>query len=160
ARTCGIRVAEFNSIDLNIPRDSPCHAGIDPLPLLEDADLGLLLDTDVPFVPHSKRAREMKWGQIDVDPLKSDFPMWGFATDMRVQGNSAIILQQVLDAVETRADAVWRKRVAARIESWGAAREAADKRCATASGNKGVSGALNAAFVFATLSGKLSQDDV
>ena len=58
-------------------------------PLLEDADLGLLLDTDVPFVPHSKRAREMKWVQIDIDPLKSDFPMWGFATDMRVQGDSA-----------------------------------------------------------------------
>ena len=34
------------------------------------------------------------------------------------------------------------------------------KRRATASANKGVSGALNPAFVFATLSGKLSQDDV
>src|SRR3954470_16435564 len=51
ARTCGIRVAEFNSIDLNIPQDSPCFAGFDPAPLLEDADLALLLDTDVPFVP-------------------------------------------------------------------------------------------------------------
>jgi acetolactate synthase I/II/III large subunit len=27
ARTCGIRVAEFNSIDLNLPQDSPCFAG-------------------------------------------------------------------------------------------------------------------------------------
>ena len=35
ARACGIRVAEFNSIDLNIPQDSPCFAGSDPLPLLE-----------------------------------------------------------------------------------------------------------------------------
>ena len=160
ARTCGIRVAEFNAIDLNIPQDSPCHAGIDPTPLLEDADLGLLLDTDVPFVPHSKRAREMKWVQIDVDPLKSDFPMWGFATDMRVQGDSAVVLQQVLDAVEARADDGFRKRVAARIESWSAAREVSVKRRAAASGNKGVSGALNTAFVFATLSGKLAPDDV
>src|SRR5580692_1937497 len=59
ARACGIRVAEFNAIDLNIPQDSPCHFGGGPLPLLENADLGLLLDTDVPFVPQSKRAREM-----------------------------------------------------------------------------------------------------
>src|SRR3984893_13910149 len=51
ARATGIRVAEFNSIDLNIPQDSPCYAGADPLPLLEAADLGLLLDCDVPFVP-------------------------------------------------------------------------------------------------------------
>ncbi|MGH6738086.1 MAG: thiamine pyrophosphate-dependent enzyme, partial [Bradyrhizobium sp.] len=152
--------AEFSAIDLNIPQDSPCYAGIDPLALLEHADLGLLLDTDVPFVPHSKRARDMKWIQIDVDPLKADFPMWGFATDLRIQGDSAIVLQQVLNAVVARADDTYRKRVAARIESWKDARETLAKRRAAANGNKGVSGALNPAFVFATLSNKLSQDDV
>jgi acetolactate synthase-1/2/3 large subunit len=160
ARACGIRVVEFSSIDLNLPHDSPCHAGFDPLPLLEQADLGLLLDTDVPFVPHSKRARDMKWIQIDLDPLKSDFPMWGFATDMRVQGDSSVILRQVLEAVEAHADDSYRKKVTARIESWSAAREAATKRRAAACANKGVSGALNPAFVAATLSNKLAQDDV
>jgi acetolactate synthase-1/2/3 large subunit len=161
ARACGIRIAEFNSIDLNIPQDSPCYAGIDPLPLLEGADLGLLLDSDVPFVPQStKRANAMKWIQIDVDPLKSDFPMWGFPTDMRVRGDCAIVLQQVLEAVEARADDTYRKRVAMRIASWSGAREVAAQRRAAASANKGASGALNPAFVFATLSGKLSQADV
>src|SRR3982074_318403 len=161
ARTCGIRVAEFNSIDLNISQDSPCFAGFDPLPLLETADLGLLLDSDVPFIPqYARRAGAVKWIHIDVDPLKSDFPMWGFPTDMRIQGDCAIVLQQVLDAVEARADDAYRKRVADRIASWGGAREAAAKRSATASANKGVSGALNPAFVFATLGAKLSPDDV
>ena len=161
ARTCGIRVAEFNSIDLNIPQDSPCYAGGDPLPLLEDADLGLLLDSDVPFVPQStRRANAMKWIQIDLDPLKSDFPMWGFPTDMRVQGDTAIILQQVLEVVEKRADDGWRERVKARIAGWSDAREQATSRRAAASASKGVSGALNPAFVFATLGGKISQDDV
>jgi acetolactate synthase-1/2/3 large subunit len=160
ARACGIRVAEFNAIDLNIPQDSPCYAGGDPLALLEHADLGLLLDTDVPFVPQSKRALDMKWIQVDIDPLKTDFPMWGFATDMRVQGDSSIILQQVLEAVEKRADDAYRKRIAARIESWNGACETSAKRRADAGANRGVSGALNPAFVFATLSAKLSQDDV
>jgi acetolactate synthase-1/2/3 large subunit len=161
ARLCGIRVAEFNSIDLNMPQDSPCFAGFDPLPLIESADLGLLLDSDVPFVPQfAKRAGAIKWIQIDIDPLKSDFPMWGFATDMRVQGDCAIVLQQVLDAVEARADDAWGCRVAERIASWSGAREQMTKRRAVASANKGVSGALNPAFVFATLSAKLSQDDV
>jgi acetolactate synthase-1/2/3 large subunit len=161
ARICGIRVAEFNSIDLNIPQDSPCFAGSDPLPLLEHADLGLILDSDVPFVPqYAKRANAIKWIQIDIDPLKADFPMWGFATDMRVQGDCAIVLQQVLDVVETRADDAFRRRVADRIAGWGTAREAASKRRSTASANQGVSGALNPAFVFATLSAKLSQDDL
>jgi acetolactate synthase I/II/III large subunit len=161
ARSCGIRVAEFNSIDLNIPQDSPCFAGSDPLPLLDHADLGLLLDSDVPFVPqYAKRANAMKWIQIDIDALKSDFPMWGFPTDMRIQGDCAVILQQVLDVVEARADDAYRRRVSERIASWTSAREASAKRRAAASTSKGVAGALNPAFVFATLSGKLSQDDV
>jgi acetolactate synthase-1/2/3 large subunit len=161
ARICGIRVAEFNSIDLNIPQDSPCFAGIDALPLLEAADLGLLLDTDVPFIPQAaKRTEAMKWIQIDIDPLKADFPMWGFATDMRIQGDCAVVLQQVLDAVEARADDDYRRRVAARIASWSGANEARAKRCAAASANKGAAGALGPAFVFATLNAKLSQDDI
>ena len=160
ARACGIRVAEFNPIDLNISRDSPCFAGADPLPLLEQADLGLLLDSDVPFVPHSKRAGAIKWIQIDIDPLKSDFPMWGFATDMRIQGDCAVVLRQVAEAVEAHADDAYRHRVAERIASWSGAREALAKRRVIASANQGVSGALNPAFVLATLSGKLSQEDV
>ena len=121
ARTCGIRVAEFNSIDLNLPQDSPCFAGFDPLPLLEQADLGLLLDSDVPFIPqYAKGVEAIKWIQIDVDPLKSEFPMWGFPTDIRIQADCAYVLQQVLDVVETRADDRYRKRIAERIANWGA----------------------------------------
>jgi acetolactate synthase-1/2/3 large subunit len=161
AQTCGIRVAEFNSIDLNISQNSPCFAGFDPLPLLETADLGLLLDSDVPFIPkYAGRAGAIKWIQIDVDPLKSDFPMWGFPTDMRIQGDCAVVLQQVLDAVETRADDAWRGRAAARIAGWSRAREQLTRRRAAASENKGTSGALSPAFVFATLNSKLSQDDI
>jgi acetolactate synthase I/II/III large subunit len=161
ARACAIRVVEFNAIDLNIPQDSPCYAGIDPLPLLEQADLALLLDTDVPFIPQSmKRVAAIEWIQIDVDPLKSDFPMWGFPTDLRIQGDSAIILRQVLEAVEARADKAYRTRVAARIAGWSEIHEQAVTRRAAASANKGVSSALNPAFVFATLGRKLAQDDV
>ncbi len=36
--------------------------------------------------------------------------MWGFATDMRVQGDCATVLQQVLDIVEARADEVLSKK--------------------------------------------------
>ena len=161
ALACGIKVVEFNSIDLNISHASPCFAGFDPLPLFERADLGLLLDTDVPFIPQQARlASAIKWIQIDLDPLKSDFPMWGFPTDMRIQGDCATVLAQVLEAIEARADDEWRRRVAARIAGWSGGREAEAKRRAAASADKGVSGALNPAFLFATLNEKLSQDDI
>ena len=161
ARACGIRVAEFNSIALNIPQGSPCFAGFDPLPLLETADLGLVLDSDVPFIPQSaKRAAAIKWIQVDIDPLKSDFPMWGFPTDIRVQGDCTIVLQQVLDVVEARADDAYRRRIAERIASWSAGRNQAAQRRAAESAKQGVQSALNPAFVFATLNAKLSQDDI
>jgi acetolactate synthase-1/2/3 large subunit len=134
ALTCGIRVAEFNSIDLNISQASPCFAGFDPLPLLEQADLGLLLDCDVPFIPqYAKRADAIRWIQIDIDPLKSDFPMWGFPTDLRIQGDCATVLGQVLQAIEARADDTWRRRVEKRIASWSGDRERSAKRRAAAS---------------------------
>jgi acetolactate synthase I/II/III large subunit len=161
AELCGIQVAEFNSIDLNIPQTSPCFAGFDPAPLLEGADLGLLLDSDVPFVPqYAKRAGAIKWIQIDIDPLKADFPMWGFPTDMRIQADCGTVLRQVCEAIEARADDAFRGRVRDRIASWGGARETAAQRRAAARANKGVSGALNPAFLFATLNEKLSQDDI
>ena len=161
ALACGIRVAEFNSIDLNITQDSLCFAGFDPQALMDNADLGLLLDTDVPFVPqYAKRVEAIDWIQIDVDPLKSDFPMWGFPTDMRIQADCAMVLQQVLAVVESRADGAYRKRVADRIASWGVSRDARDKRRAAACAVKGSVGALAAPYVFSTLNDKLSQDDI
>jgi acetolactate synthase-1/2/3 large subunit len=161
ARTCGIRVAEFNSIDLNLPQDSPCFAGFDPLPLLAQADLGLLLDTDVPFVPqYARRVEAIRWIQIDIDPLKSDFPMWGFPTDIRIQADCATVLQQLLDVVEARADDRYRRRVADRMASWAPARDAAAKRRAAASADRGVSGALSPAYLFSVLNRKLSPRDI
>jgi acetolactate synthase-1/2/3 large subunit len=161
ARTCGIRVAEFNSIDLNMPQESPCFAGFDPLPLLDEADLGLLLDTDVPFVPqYAKRVEAISWIQIDIDPLKSDFPMWGFPTDIRIQADCATVLQQLLEVVEARADDKYRKRIAERIASWEPAHDAAAQRRVAACANMGVSGALSPAYLFCVLNRKLSPRDI
>ena len=116
ARECGIRVVEYNALDLCIPHDLPCFAGFDPVAAMEGADLGLLLDVDVPFLPkYAPLAGAMRWIQIDVDPLKTDFPMWGFATDMRIEGDCSIVLHQVLETVRARADDAYRSRVAKRV---------------------------------------------
>ncbi|SFN79897.1 acetolactate synthase-1/2/3 large subunit [Bradyrhizobium sp. Ghvi] len=161
ALACGIRVAEFNPVTMNIPQDSPCFAGADPSALVANADLGLLIDTDVPFVPQSVRAADaLRWIQIDIDPLKADIPMWGFATDLRIQGDSAIILQQVLEIVEARADEAYRKKVRRRIEGWHPIREAVEAKRRSAAAQKGEPGAINPAFLFARLRALLSEDDI
>ncbi|WP_315701157.1 MULTISPECIES: thiamine pyrophosphate-requiring protein [unclassified Bradyrhizobium] len=161
ALVCGIRVVEFNPVTMNICHDSPCFAGSDPAALVTNADLGLLVDTDVPFVPQALKAAEaLRWIQIDIDPLKADIPMWGFATDLRIQGDSAVILRQVLEIVLARADESHWTKVRDRVASWQPARAAAQARRTSAAARKGEPGAINPAFLFARLQALLSEDDI
>lgn len=161
ARATGMRVVESNPTYLNIPRDSPCFAGFEAGPALADADLGLLLDVDVPFLPGSAPGAEaLRWLQIDVDAVKRDFPMWGFRTDLRVEADTALALRQILDAVEQRSDASHRDRVAARIAGWEGAREARRARLAQAASRPGTPGAIAPDHACAALARRLGPDDV
>jgi acetolactate synthase-1/2/3 large subunit len=159
ARECGIRVAENFPVTVNIPQDSPCYAGLNPEALLENADLGLLLDIDVPWIPSDvPKAASIRWIQIDIDPLKADIPLWGFATDLRFQADSGIALRQILDAVRKRADDAFRARIKARIESWTPARKAYKQSLAEAAAKK--DGVMSVAHVCATLNARLTADDI
>ena len=161
ARECGIRVVEYNALDLSIPQDSPCFAGFDPVKAMEGADLGLLLDVDVPFIPkYAARADAICWIQIDIDPLKGDFPMWGFAAEMRVAGDCAIVLRQVLEAVRARADGAYRERVARRIAGFAPEREASRQRVAAAAAKPGETDAISPDHLCAVLNAKLAPDDI
>src|SRR5664279_2807144 len=113
ALACGMRVVEFMPTSLSISRDSPCFAGFDPARVLPGADLGLLLDIDVPWLPKFVTPEPgAAFIHIAVDPLKQDFPMWGFPTDLRVQADCGTALGQVLAAEHARADDAWRGWVA------------------------------------------------
>jgi uncharacterized repeat protein (TIGR04138 family) len=51
ARLVGIRVIECNAVDLNIPHDSPCFSGFVPGAHVTQADVGLMVDVDGPWIP-------------------------------------------------------------------------------------------------------------
>jgi acetolactate synthase I/II/III large subunit len=161
ARECGIRVVEYNPQCLNIPRDSPCFAGFDPAALVAQADLGLLLDVDVPWLPQFVPDRPgLPWIHVDVDAVKKDFPMWGFPTELRVQGDCATVLAQVLDIVRSTADAAFRQRVAGRIAGWESQREERRQRIAAAGARTGRIGAIAPEFVCACVNEVLGADDI
>ena len=161
ARECGIRVFESNPVYLNIARDSPCFAGFDAGAAMAGADVGLLLDVDVPWLPKFvEDNRAIRWVHVDVDAIKKDFPMWGFATDLRLQADCATVLDQVLEMVRAEADAGFRARVAERIAGWEGARQARARRIAAAAGLSGSAGAISADFLCAMLNAVLSQDDI
>ncbi|WP_233146109.1 thiamine pyrophosphate-requiring protein [Pigmentiphaga sp. NML080357] len=161
ALLCGIRVYEFAPSFLGMSRDSPCFGGFDPGAAQADADLGLLLDVDVPWLPkYAAQRPDIRWLHIDVDPIKKDFPMWGFATDMRVQADCATVLRQVISLVKERADQAFHDRVRRRLAQYEAqARTRADAQ-ARAAAKRGTRGAISPAYLCAQLSAGISQDDV
>ncbi len=161
ARECGIKVFESNPVYLNIPRTSPCFAGFDARAAITDADVGLLLDVDVPWLPkYVADNPATRWIQVDVDAVKKAFPMWGFATDLRLQGDCAAVLAQVLAIVRAEADAGFRERAASRIAGWEAARQNRAQAIRTAAAAPERSDAISPDFLCAALNAVLSEDDI
>ena len=161
ARSCGIRVVEFSPVHLSIPRDSPCFDGFDPVSAMANVDLGLLLDVDVPFLPTAApRAQEIAWIQIDVDPLKKDFPMWPFGADLRIAADCALALRQIVEAVRHRSTPAWVAAVRNRIAGWEDRSAARRRRSEAAALRPGEIDAISVDFLAAALNRRLSSKDV
>lgn len=87
----------------NLSSDHPMHLGTDHGGALEQSDLILLLDVDVPWTPlfHQLRAGA-KVVQIDIDPLKLDMGLWSFPSDLTLQGSTAAALPALNELVAER----------------------------------------------------------
>lgn len=161
ARFAGIRVCEFNPLYLNIPRESPCFAGWQPGPFVAQADVGLMVDVDVPWLQKEvSPPGDAFWAQIDVDALKRDMPMWSYPCARRYEGDSASMLERLLAIVERRADAPARARAAARVAEMAQEQRARRDREAALARAPGEPGRLNAHHVCAAVAERLGPDDV
>ena len=152
ARFAGIRVVEFSPVYASLAADSPCHGGFMPAKALAEADVGLLVDVDVPWIPKDMPDNPSTWwAHVDVDAEKRGFPMWTFPANLRLQGDSCRFLADLLAVLKAKADAGFRARAAARVAALaeeGTARRAQSDRLA---GDPGVAGEINPHFVCAAL---------
>ena len=72
---------------LSLPSDHPMHLGFDPDPLLSDADVVLVLESDVPWVPsYQAPSTDATVIHFGADPLFENYPVRGFACDLAVTG--------------------------------------------------------------------------
>lgn len=161
AQLAGVRVCEFNTVHLNISRDSPCFGGYQPSQFAETADFGLLVDVDVPWVPKTTRVNpDAFWVQIDVDAIKQNLPMWNFATDLRIEGDSAEWLTALIDAVQGLATPAFTARAARRVEKMATMRAEHIRVIAEMARHPGVPGALNPHYICAALGRAINIEDV
>ena len=97
----GIGVLESSPSYLNFPSDHPCYVGQQgnehmQNPSLAEADLVLVLDSDVPWIPaFNKPAEGAKICHIDIDPLKERTPLWYISAAQVFRADCATALRQI-----------------------------------------------------------------
>lgn len=94
AETVGVPVVEqAPAFDLNFPRDHPLHYGFAAEPYLDEADLILVVNCTVPWVPKRNQPRpDATVVHIDDDPEKPMYPMCDFPADVRVRADARSVL--------------------------------------------------------------------
>ena len=161
AEEAGIRVVEASPHWLNLPQDHPCHMGFDAAPFLRQADAGILLDVDVPWMPQLVQENPAtRWIHLDVDPLKQGLPLWGFPAELRLQADSATVLAQVLEVIRAEADDGYHARVHARLTVFASFREQRARRLADAATIPGKRDAVAPAYLCARLAAQMHADDI
>ena len=158
---CGMRVCEFNSIYMNIRRDSPYFAGYNPAAFTEQADFGLLVDVDVPWIPKTTRVNpNAYWAQLDVDAIKRDIPMWGFPLNARIEGDSVRLITQLIEIIEASATPAFKTKAADRALALQAAHAQNRQRAASLAQAPGVVNAINPHYLCAAIGQQIRLQDM
>ena len=158
---CGMRVCEFNTIYMNIRRDSPYFGGYNPAAFTEQADFGLMVDVDVPWIPKTTRVNpNAYWAQLDVDAIKRDIPMWGFPLNARIEGDSARLIAQLIEIIESSATPEFKTKAAARGLAFKTAHAQNRQKAASLAQAKGVVNAINPHYLCAVMGQKIDLHDV
>ena len=101
---------------LSFPPGHPLYAG-ESGEVLTDADVVLILDTEVPWIPvHAAPPPDATVLQIDIDPVKASMPTWAYPVDLSATSDTAV-------ALPTLAEELRQLLTPARAERWTARRE-------------------------------------
>jgi len=103
----GVGVLESVPSCMNYPHDDSLYQGNQwnqprQHPALADADVVLVIDSDVPWIPTVNRpAIGATIFHIDVDPLKDQMPLWHIDAAATFRADAAVALAQIAAAFDT-----------------------------------------------------------
>ena len=134
-----IGVLESVPAAVNFPGDHPLHLGYqwnrpEQNPVLAEADVILVLGSDVPWIPgHNRPDAAARIYVIDVDPVKERMPLWHVPARRYARADLATAVRQLagrlarrgrLDQVAVQARAAWvHARHDAQRERWAGAEQ-------------------------------------
>ena len=104
AQAMAVPVVHYRPRYLALSTEHPMHCGWDPHSLLKAADLVLVVDCDVPWIPKEGQPRpDAKVIHIGPDPLFARYPLRGFRTDLALAGAVAPTLQALWRSAQKQA---------------------------------------------------------
>jgi len=112
-----IPVVQHKPRYLSLPSSHPMNLGYDPARLVGEADVAVVMESDVPWIPaHGEPRPDCKVIQCGVDPLFTRIPIRGFACDLGITATPVTALAGLADALAGRIDdgavAARRERIA------------------------------------------------
>ncbi len=103
AEDWALPVVESFPFSMNFPSDHPLHLGYSVDPYLEEADLVVAVETDVPWIPSlTGPGEDVPVIQIARDPLYSRYPIRGFPLDVALAGEPALSLAALRESLTDR----------------------------------------------------------
>ncbi len=107
AQNLAVPVVHYRPRYLALSTEHPMHCGWDPHALLKEADVVLVVDCDVPWIPKEGGPKAgAKVIHIGPDPLFARYPLRGFRTDLALTGAVAPTLQALWRAAQKQAVSV------------------------------------------------------
>lgn len=104
AERWALPVVPFNTRYFAIGANHPMFMGSAPGPLLGQADLIIVMDTDVPWLPaRDAPGPDARIVQIGEDPLHARLPMRSFPSDLTITSTLLSAMEALEDALMTRA---------------------------------------------------------
>ena len=117
AELLGIPVFDSGALYANFPMGHPLYAGGEIGPALADADVVVVVEADVPWIPRrAGKLTDARVIAIGADPLFSNYPVRGFPVDVNLAGSPWLILQSLSAAV--RKTGVDSRAVDSRTACW------------------------------------------
>lgn len=101
AQSLAIPVIEVSQTCMNFPGNSPMHAGFSARGFIEFADVALVIDCDVPWIPaHVNPKKSCRIFYIDSDPIKDDIPTWYVRAERFMRADSYTSLRQINEEID------------------------------------------------------------
>jgi len=96
-----IPVISYRSRYLALPADHPMHMGFDLVGSFAEADVVIVLESDVPWIPSNHKLNpNAKVIHIGIDPHFARYPIRGFQCDLAIVSDAAAAIRALTETLE------------------------------------------------------------